>query len=109
MAKKGTKPWKKSGSASSAPATTEKNLQAPTKGYKDVSFTLGTAKDASQFMDTVDELLRYVATLGWKQASTLAKVMTDINDLALVAPVKPTRTYLSGLGPDAVKTTVDGC
>ena len=31
--------------------------------------------------------------------------MTDLKDLTLVAPARPTRTYLSGLKPDAVYTT----
>ena len=35
----------------------------------------------------------------------LAKVMTNLKDTALVAPARPTRTYLRGSGPDAVKTT----
>ena len=93
MAKKGKKPWKRSGPASSAPITTKKTLWAPTKGYKDLFFTLGTDKDTVQFTDTIEQLSRYVVTLGWKQASALAKVMTDLKDPALVAPARPTRTY----------------
>ena len=31
--------------------------------------------------------------------------MTDLKDPTLVAPVRPSRTYLSGSGPDTVKTT----
>ena len=105
MEKKGKKTCKKSGSASSAPATTNKTFRALTKGYEGVFFTSGTAKDAAQFMDMIEQLSRYVATLGWNQASALAKVMTDLKDPTLVAPVRPTRTYLSGSGPDTVKTT----
>ena len=105
MAKKGNKPWKKSGSASSATATTKKKLRAPTKVYQDVFFTSGTAKDVAQFMDTVEQLLRYMATSDWKQASDLDKVMTDLKDLTMVAPVRPTITYLSGSGTDVVETT----
>ena len=56
-------------------------------------------------MDTVEQLSQYVLTLGWKQASAIAKVMIDLKDPTLVAPVRPTRTYLSGSGPDTVKTT----
>ena len=53
----------------------------------------------------IEQLSRYVATLGWKQDSALAKVMTNLKDPAMVAPARPTRTYLRGLGPDAVETT----
>ena len=67
--------------------------------------TSGASKDAAQFMDTVDQLSRYVATLGWKQASALAKFVTDLKDPTMVAPVSSTRTYLNGSRPDAVKTT----
>ena len=56
-------------------------------------------------MDTIKQLSRYVATLGWKQASALAKAMTYLKDPALVAPARPTITYLRGLGPGVVKTT----
>ena len=35
----------------------------------------------------------------------LSKVMNDLKDPALVAPARPTRTYLCGLGPDTVETT----
>ena len=56
-------------------------------------------------MDTVEQLSQYVLALGWKQASALAKVMIDLKDPTLVAPVRPTRTYLSGLGPDVGETT----
>ena len=31
--------------------------------------------------------------------------MTDLKDPTLVAPVRPSRTYLSGSGPDKVNTT----
>ena len=103
MMNKGKKPWKKSGPAKIAPTTTEKTFRELNKGYKYVFFTLRTAKDASQFTDTIEQLSRYVATSGWKQASALAKVMTDLKDPALVAPGRPTRTYLCGSGPDAVE------
>ena len=56
-------------------------------------------------MDTIEQLSRYVAASGWKQASALSKFMTDLKDPSLVAPARPTRTYLSGSGPDAVDTT----
>ena len=56
MLKKGKKPYNKSGPASSAPTTMEKMFRAPTKVYKDVFFTSGTAKYASQFMDTIEQL-----------------------------------------------------
>ena len=102
MATKGKQPWKKSGLASSAPTTTKKTFRALTKGYKDVCFTLGTAKDGAQFTDTIEQLLRYVATSGWKQASAFAKVVFELKDPALVAPARPTRTC--GSGPDAVET-----
>ena len=105
MEKKGKKPWKKLGPASSAPMTMKKIFRSPTKGYEDVFFTLGTNKDAAQFMDTIEQLSRYVATLGWNQASALSKVVTDLKDPVLVAPARPTKTYLSGSGPDAVETT----
>ena len=49
MTKKGKKPWKKLGPENSAPMTTKKTFWAPTKGYEDLFFTLGTAKDATQF------------------------------------------------------------
>ena len=64
MTKKKKKPWKKSGPASSAPTTTKKTFRAPTKGYEDVFFTSGMAKDAAQFTDMIEQLLRYVATTG---------------------------------------------
>ena len=56
MANKGNKPWKNSGSESNAPATTKKKFQTPIKGYEDVIFTLGAAKDAAQFMDMIEQL-----------------------------------------------------
>ena len=68
MAKKGKKPWKKSGPTSSAPTTTKKTFRAPTKWYEDVFFTSGTAKDAAHFADMIEQLSRYVATLGWKHS-----------------------------------------
>ena len=105
MTKKGNKPWKKLGLANSALTTTNKTFWAPTKGHEYLLFTSGTAKDAAQFTDTIYQLSRYVATSGWKQASALAKVMTDLKDPVLVAPDIPTRSYLYGSGPDAVKTT----
>ena len=105
MAKKGNKPWKKSGLESSAPATTKKKFRALAKGHEYVFFALGTDKDAEQLIDMVDQLLWYVATLGWNQASVLAKVMTDLKYPTMVVPVRPTRTYLSRLVPDVVDTT----
>ena len=53
----------------------------------------------------IEQLSRYVAKLGWKQASSLTKVMTDLKDPVLVAPARPKRTYLRGLGPGVVETT----
>ena len=53
----------------------------------------------------VEQLLLYMATLGWKDASALAKAMTNLKDPTLVAPVRPTRTNLIGSGPVAVETT----
>ena len=85
MTKKGEKTWKKSGLASSASATMKKMFRVTTKGYKYLLFTSGTAKDAAQFMDTIEQLSRYVATSGWKQASALAKVVTNLKDPTLVA------------------------
>ena len=103
--KEGKKPWKKSEPANSALTTTKKMFWAPTKGYDNVFFTSGTAKDAAQFTEKIEQLLGYVATSVWKQASALAKVMTDLKDPAMVAPARPTRKYLSRLGPDTVETT----
>ena len=105
MAKKGNKPWKNLGPASSAPTTTKKTIRAPTKGYEDVFFTYETAKDAAQFTDTIDQLLRYMATSGWKQASALAKVMTDLKYPELVVPAGTKRTYLWGSVSDTIETT----
>ena len=51
--------------ATSAPTTTKKTFRAPTKGYDDVFFTSGPSKDASQFTDMIEQLLRYVGTSGW--------------------------------------------
>ena len=78
MTNNGKKPWKNSGLANSTLTTTKKTFRAPTKGYDDVFFTLGTAKEAAQFTDMIEQLSRYVATSGWKQASALAKVMTEL-------------------------------
>ena len=105
MTKKGKKPCKKSEPENSSPMTMEKTFRAPTKWYEDILFTLGTSKDAALFTDTIEQLPRYVATLGCNQASALAKVMTYLKDPALVSPAIPTRTYLRGLGLDTVKTT----
>ena len=55
-------------------------------------------------MDTIEQILRYVATSSWKQASALAKVMIDLKDLTLVAPDRPTRMHLSGSEPNTVET-----
>ena len=41
--------------------------------------------------------------MGWKKASVLAKVMTDLKEPELVAPDRQTRTYLCGSGPDEVE------
>ena len=105
MANKGKKPWKKSGPVSSAPTTTKNTFQTLTKVYEDVFFTSGTAKDAAQFMDMIEQLSWYMVTWGWKQASALAKVVAELKDPTLVVPARPTRMYLSGLGLDAVETT----
>ena len=105
MTNKGKKTWKKSGPASSAPTKTKKMFQAPTKGYEYILFTSGTAKDAARFMDTIEQLSRYVDALGWMQSSALTKVMTNLKDPLLVAPVRLTRMYFSRSGPKVVKTT----
>ena len=44
--------------------TTKKTFRAWNKGYEDVLFTSVTAKDAAQFMDTIEKLSRFVATSG---------------------------------------------
>ena len=62
-------------------------------------------KDTVQFMDTVEQIPRYVAMSGWKQASAPAKVMTDLKDPMLVALFRLNITHLSGSGPDTVNTT----
>ena len=105
MVKKGKKPWKKSGPASGALTKMNKMFRAPIIGYEYVFFTSGTSKDSAQFMDTIEQLSTYVAMLGWKQALALAKVMTKLKDLALVAPANLTRTYVCGSGPNVVKKT----
>ena len=104
IAKKGKKPWKKSGPTSSAPTATKMTFWVPNKGYEDF-FTSGTVKDAVQSTDMIEQLLRYVSASGWKQASALAKVMTNLKNPAWIAPARPTRTYLCGSGTDAVETT----
>ena len=43
-------------------AATPKKFTAPTPGLEDVSFTLGTVKDAAKFEDTASQLARYVGT-----------------------------------------------
>ena len=86
MTKKGNKPWKKLGLANSALTTTNKTFWAPTKGYQYLFFTSGTAKDAARLTDTIYQLSRYVAMSGWKKASALSKVMTDLKEPALPAP-----------------------
>ena len=68
-------------------------------------FTSETAKEMVQFMDTVEQLSRYLETSGCKKASAISKVMNNLKDPTLVAPVRPTRAYLSGSGPDAVEAT----
>ena len=65
----------------------------------------GATKDVEQFMDTIEQLSICVATLGCKHASAIANVMTNLKDPTLVAPVRPSRTYLSGSVSDAVETT----
>ena len=105
MTKKRKKPWKKLGLENSAPTITKQTFWAPTKGYKDVFFTLGTAKDAAPFTDTIKQLSRYVVTSGWEQASALAKVMNDLKDPVLVTPARQTRKHLRGSEPDAAETT----
>ena len=97
MAKKGKKPCKKSGPASSSPTTRNEKFWAPTKGYKYVFCKVRKAKEKAHFMDTIEQLSSYVATSGWKQASALAKVMIDLTDPTLVALARTTRTYLRGL------------
>ena len=105
MERKVKKPWKKLGSLNSAPTTTKKTFRAQKKGYEYIFFTSGTAKDVAQFTDTIEQISRYVATSGWKQASEIAKVMTNLKDPELVAPARTTRTYLCVLVPEAVETT----
>ena len=56
-------------------------------------------------MDKIEQLSRYVAKSGWKQASALAKVMTDLKEPTMVAPARPKITYLSGSGPDVADKT----
>ena len=92
MTKKVKKPWKKLGPANSAPTITKRAFRVPTKEYEDVFFKSGIAKDVAQFKDTIEQLSKYVNTLGWKQASALANAMTNLKDQALVAPAIPTRT-----------------
>ena len=102
MEKKGKKPWKKLGPVRSYLTATKKKFQAPTKGYEDF-FTSVTAKDAAQFVDTIDQLSMYVATLDWKQASALAKVMTNLKDPTLVSPARPTKNVFERIGTRRVR------
>ena len=63
------------------------------------------AKEAAQFTEMIEQLSKYVATSGWKQASAHSKFMTDLKDLALVAPARPTKTYVCRSESDAFETT----
>ena len=81
------------------------SFEAPTAGLKSVYFTAGSTKDAAEFKDTVEKLLRHVATTAWKQASILSKAMTELNDRVFPMQVRPVRVYISGTGSSAVETT----
>ena len=52
-------------------------FKAPTLGLKDVFFTLGTAKDAAKFENTVSKLARHVGTSPWPQSSLASKAMLE--------------------------------
>jgi hypothetical protein len=68
-------------------------FKAPTAGYEDVFFTSGSTKDAAEFKDTRQKLARWVATSSWKQASVLARAMTELKEPVLTPPVRPVRMY----------------
>ena len=44
------------------------SFEAPTAGLGLVYFMEGSTKDAAEFKDTLEKLLRHVVTTAWKQA-----------------------------------------
>ena len=81
------------------------SFEAPTAGLELVYFTAGSTKDVVEFKDTVEKLLRHVATTAWKQSSIPSKAMKELKDPVFPMPVRPVRVYISGTSSSAVETT----
>ena len=97
---------KKSGSEEGTSITqAKKKFTAPTPGYEDVYFTLGSTKDAAQFQETVNKLSRCVGTQSWKKASVLSKAMCNLVAPIYTAPTRPVRQYMTGAAGTRVQTT----
>ena len=79
--------------AARAPVATtnaDESYKARTLGMRDVTFTEGTAQDATRFEDFINKLARYVETQPWSRSSEVAKTMGELR-----APVYDEPTNLS--------------
>ena len=85
------------GAGSSGSAGTTK-FTAPTSGLEDMYFTLGTAKNAAKFEDTVSKLARHVGTLPWPQSLVAPKAISTLQTPEFVEPMIPTQEYLADPG-----------
>ena len=90
-----------------APAATpnKDEHEAPTLGPKKVTFTEGTAQDAAQFEDVLNNLASYVGTQPWWQSLVSAKAMGELLAPVFTEPTKPVRKYYVHLERDAVMPT----
>ena len=78
-----------------APAATlnEEEYEAPTLGLRKVTFTEGTAQDATRFEDVLNKLASYVGTQQWSRSSVAAKAMGELLAPVFTEPTKPVRRY----------------
>ena len=80
----------------------EEDYKAPTLGLKNVTFKEGTAQDANQFEDVLNNFASYVGTQPWSRSSVAAKAMSELLALVFTEPTKPIRKYYAQLERDAV-------
>lgn len=72
---------------------TPKKLMAPTLGLEDVYFTLGTAKDAAKFEDTLSLLAGNAGTRPCSNSSVASKAMSAIETPVIVEPERTVCKY----------------
>ena len=81
--------------ASSGASATDPGAEstAPTPGLENVIFTWGTTRDSARYLDTVNQLARYISTRTWSQSTVATKVMIELVIPVSVSPVRPARKY----------------